>query len=109
MLIQGRQWTFGESNNNQILQTINLLYVGWRIGQMGGIAIRDAITGSAENSGRLAQNWPRKTGQIGSGSNPWLSEIRGKWVSNSVGIPDLDGRIYDSYVSNSNEKQNELR
>ena len=66
-----------------------------------GPALRDVIMGDAENSGRLAQNWPKIVGDVNSGSSPWLQEVRGKWVANSRGKPDPDGRIYDSY---QNEK-----
>ena len=57
--------------------------------------------GTIENTGRLPQAWVKATGDINSGAQPFLQEIRGKWKSNSRSSPDPDGRYYDTY-------QNEL-
>ena len=97
VLIHGRTVTFGADEGNAVLEEVDLLYSAWRCGEMGGLALRDVIMGDAENSGRLAQNWPRAVGHVNSGSSPWLQAIRGKWVSNSRSAADPDGRIYDSY------------
>ena len=97
VLIHGRTYTFGAYNNNAVLKDISLLFSAWRPGEKGGEAIRDVVMGDVQNSGRLAQNWPRSVGDINSGSSPWLQEIRGKWIANKKSTPDLDGRIYDTY------------
>eukprot|EP01084_Bolivina_argentea_P063282 115594_1 len=103
VLINGRQFTFaGGDPSNPVLKGVDLLMTAFRPGQMGGVALRDVIMGDAENSGRLAQNWPKITGDVNSGSSPWLQEIRGKWVANSRSSPDLDGRVYDSYQNEKN-------
>ena len=97
VLIHGRPYTFGGNEGNIILNDIDLFYSAWRPGQYGSIGIRDVIMGIKENSGRLGQSWPRNTGDILSGSSPFLQEIRGKWVANHQGPQDLDGRRYDTY------------
>eukprot|EP01084_Bolivina_argentea_P287837 493947_1 len=97
VLIHGRPYTFGANDGNVVLKDIDLFYSAWRPGQKGGDAIRDSIMGVAENSGRLSQSWPRSVGDVMSGAAPFLQEIRGKWVSNNKGPPDLDGRRYDTY------------
>eukprot|EP01084_Bolivina_argentea_P287836 493945_1 len=102
VLIHGRPFTFGANDGNAVLNDIDLFYSAWRPGQMGAEAIRDSIMGVSENSGRLAQSWPRSVGDIMSGAAPFLQEIRGKWVSNNRSPPDLDGRRYDTYQNEQN-------
>lgn len=97
VLIHARTYTFGASDNNAILEHIDLLFSAWRPGEKGGEALRDVIMGDVENSGRLAQHWPRSVGDVNSGSSPFLQEVRAKWVANERSTPDLDGRVYDSY------------
>ena len=107
VLINGRPYTFNTDEdyagkNSYILDNVDLLINSYRPGQMGGPAIRDVIMGDIENSGRLGQSWPKSVGDISSGSQPFLQTVRGKWVSNSRGTPDYDGRIYDSYQNEDN-------
>ena len=102
VLISGRPYTFNTDEdylgkNSFVLNNVDLLINSFRPGQMGGPAIRDVIMGDIENTGRLGQSWPKSVGDIGSGSQPFLQSIRGKWVSNNRGNADYDGRIYDSY------------
>eukprot|EP00117_Sycon_ciliatum_P020620 scpid42201/ scgid5928/ Periplasmic beta-glucosidase; Beta-D-glucoside glucohydrolase; Cellobiase; Gentiobiase; T-cell inhibitor len=96
VLTNGRPTTFGK--DNELLDMMDYVLVAWRSGQMGAVAIGDVLLGDAEPTGRLAQSWPRNVGQVNSGSNPWLQQIRGKWLANARGDPDPDGRRYDSYV-----------
>eukprot|EP01084_Bolivina_argentea_P020359 37854_1 len=100
VLINGRPYTFtdGYDPSNTILNNIDLLINAYRPGQMGGIALRDILMGDVENSGRLAQNWPKIVGDVRSGSSPWLQEIRGEWAINyGKTYHDMDGRAYLTY------------
>ncbi|XP_062516640.1 beta-xylosidase-like isoform X2 [Corticium candelabrum] len=96
-LVNGRPATFGP--NNALLDSIDVLLVGFRPGQMGAQAIIDVLMRGVEPRGRLAQSWPRSVGQVHGAASPWLQEIRGKWIANSRSKPDPDGRIYDPYVN----------
>lgn len=57
----------------------------WRPGEEGGVAIVNAlrgtmVTGAGGPSGRLAQAWPRTSGQIGGPASPWFQQRNGKWI-----------------------------
>jgi len=96
VLIHGRPATFGPGNG--LLGGAAALVSSFRPGQMGAEGIVDILTGAANPSGRLAQNWPRSVGDVHSGASPWLQERVGKWVANSRGtVVDPDGRRYDPY------------
>jgi hypothetical protein len=97
VLVTGRTATFGE--NNAVLANVTAIFSAFRPGQMGGVAISNLITGVATPSGKLAQNWVRDVGMTGSGASPWLQWRVGKWAANTRGVPDPDGRYYDSYNS----------
>jgi hypothetical protein len=55
------------------------------------------LTGASAPSGKLSQSWPQTVGQVGGGSVPWLQRTRGKWVANSRGCVESEGRCYDAY------------
>ena len=97
ILIHGRPQTFGKKN--EVLNHVDAMFAAWRPGEEFGNAIVRLISGEVNPSAKLSHSWPRNVGHVGSGSVPWLQEIRGKWVSNSKGAVDEDGRRYDTYVS----------
>lgn len=95
VLVTGRTATFGP--DNRVLSNVSAILSAFRPGEMGGVAISNLLTGRATPSGKLAQNWVRSAGHAGSGSSPWLQWRVGKWVANSRGQIDPDGRRYDNY------------
>lgn len=97
VLVHGRPATFGPAN--ELLDGVDALFAAWRPGEEAGTAIINLLTGKANPSAKLAQSWPRTVGHVLSGSSPWLQAVRGKWIANSRGAQDSDGRRYDNYVS----------
>ena len=91
VLVTGRTASFGE--NNSVLSKTSAILSTFRPGQMGGNAIANILTGRANPSGKLAQNWLRNSGQSMSGASPWLQWRVGKWVANARSPPDPDGVI----------------
>ena len=92
-----------------MLQEVDALFAAWRPGEEFGNAIVRLISGEVVPSAKLSLSWPRNVGQVGSGSIPWLQEVRGKWIANSKGnSPDHDGRRYDNYVSSASDSATPL-
>lgn len=50
--------------SNALLDSVDVLLVGFRPGQMGAQAIIDVLMRGVEPRGRLAQSWPRNVGQV---------------------------------------------
>eukprot|EP01060_Flectonema_neradi_P009734 TRINITY_DN1693_c0_g1_i8.p1 TRINITY_DN1693_c0_g1~~TRINITY_DN1693_c0_g1_i8.p1 ORF type:complete len:751 (+),score=187.02 TRINITY_DN1693_c0_g1_i8:54-2306(+) len=95
VVISGRPATFGMEN--AVLSNVSsLLWIG-RPGE-GGNALKEILLG-AEPSGRLQASWPKYVGHVHSGAQPFQQPLVGKWVSNQRSKPELDGRVYDNYVS----------
>jgi beta-glucosidase-like glycosyl hydrolase len=102
ILVHGRPATFngaGGVGDNAALDGVDALLAAWRPGQEAGAALVALLQGDETPSGKLAQSWPRTVGHVGSGAAPWLQRRVGKWISNSRGEADADGRRYDNYVS----------
>ena len=107
ILVHGRPITFGESN--KALKGVDAMFAAWRPGEEFGNAIVRLISGEVVPSAKLSQSWPQNVGQVGSGSVPWLQEVRGKWVANSKGsVVDPDGRRYDDYASSASSDSSPL-
>ncbi len=98
ILVNARAATFGP--NNTLLNGISALLEAWRPGQMGAQAVVNIIMGRVNPSGKLQSQWAQNVGQMGSGAQPWLQPIRGKWIANHRTPPDGDpsARVYDAYV-----------
>ena len=62
VLVTGRTATFGQ--NNMVLANVSGILSTFRPGQMGGVAVANLLTGKANPSGKLAQNWVRSVGQV---------------------------------------------
>lgn len=99
ILVHGRPQTFGD--NNKGLLGVDAMFAAWRPGEEFGNAMLRLLTGEISPSAKLSVSWPRTVGHVGSGSVPWLQEVKGKWVYNERGHVDPDGRRYDNYVSTS--------
>lgn len=99
ILVHGRPQTFGE--NNKVLSQIDAMFAAWRPGEEFGTAMVQLLSGRVNPSAKLSQSWPRAVGHVGSGSVPWLQEVKGKWIANKRGSMDEDGRRYNNYVSSS--------
>ena len=98
VVLSGRPTTFGM--DNKVLSKVSaLLWIG-RPGEEGGNALKEILEGS-EPGGRLQSAWPKYVGHVHSGAQPFQQPVVGKWVSNHRSKPDLDGRMYDSYVFDS--------
>merc|ERR1712176_348446 len=85
LLIHGRQMTFGRGNT--VLNGIAALMVGWRPGEEGGPAFWNLLTGVANPSGRLAQNWPRSVGGI-LGPSQYLYPFQGNHMGEAYSAGD---------------------
>jgi hypothetical protein len=90
VLVSGRTATFG-GPDNLVLANVSAIFAAFRPGQMGGVGISNLITGKANPSGKLGQNWVKSAGQARSGASPWLQWRVGKWVANKRGCTDSDG------------------
>ena len=66
-----------------------------------GRAIVDVLFGKQEASGRLAQNWLRSVGQVGSGASPWMQERRSNCQATG-GTDGAEGRHYAEYLDSAN-------
>ena len=74
VLIHGRPVTFVKWN---LLPRLGAVLAAWRPGCEGGSAIWDLLTGAVAPSGRLAQSWVRRVGQVKSQASPWYSALQG--------------------------------
>lgn len=99
VLVHGRPQTFG--TGNRVLSEVDALFAAWRPGEEFGTAMIRLLGGEVNPSAKLSTSWPRSVGHVGSGSVPWLQEIKGKWVANKRGSADPDGRRYNNYASSS--------
>jgi len=100
VLINGRAVSFGPSN--ALLPRLAAVIEAWRPGEAGAQAIIDIITGRQNPTGKLTNQWAQHVGQLGSGSQPWLQRVVGKWLANGRSTPDpTDGRMYDNYISSA--------
>jgi beta-glucosidase len=63
LLLNGRPTTFGKGN--AALDGVAALMVGWALGEEGGTAFVNVLSGAVSPSGRLTQNWPRSVGGVG--------------------------------------------
>ena len=77
VLIHGRPVTFVKHN---LLSRLSAVLATWRPGCEGGNAIWDMLSGRVSPSGRLAQSWVRRVGQVKSQASPWFSAIQGDFV-----------------------------
>ena len=96
VLIHGRPMTFVKHN---LLSRLGAVVAAWRPGCEGGNAIWDMLSGRVSPSGRLAQSWVRRVGQVKSQASPWYSAIQGDFDQ-----VDYNGDVMatnDSSVSNS--------
>lgn len=96
VLLHGRPFTFGVGN--AALDSVSALLSAGRPGESGGEGIVDILTGAVSPSGKLVSSWPRSIGQVGSGGSQFMQHVTGKWIANSRGDTDPDGRRYDNYV-----------
>ncbi len=74
ILIHGRPVTFVKHN---LLARLGAVVAAWRPGCEGGNAIWDMLSGRVSPSGRLAQSWVRRVGQVKSQASPWYSAVQG--------------------------------
>ena len=103
VLLTGRPATFGAVDGNAVLDQVDAIMWAGRPGEEGAGAIVDLVLGVTNPSGRLTANWPRSVGHVHSGSTPFLQPRNGKWLQNTRGVLDVDGRRYDNYVGDVNE------
>lgn len=103
VLLTGRPQTFGAADGNAVLDDVGAVLWAGRPGEEGARAIVDVILGKINPSGKTQASWPRSVGHVGSGSSPWRAPIVGKWVANSRGSKDADGRRYDNYEQDVND------
>ena len=71
VLIHGRPVTFAARG------WPDTVLAAWRPGSEGGRGIWDLLSGRQSPSGRLAQAWVQRVGQVHSEASPWFSTIRG--------------------------------
>ena len=74
VLIHGRPVTFLTHN---LLARVDAVVAAWRPGCEGGPALWDVLSGRTSPSGRLAQAWVRRVGQVKSQASPWFAPIQG--------------------------------
>ncbi len=80
VLIHGRPVTFNRFN---LLPRLHAILATFRPGCEGGNAIWDLLTGRVNPSGRLAQSWVRRVGQVRSQVNPWYNALQGDFDHSS--------------------------
>ena len=71
VVIHGRPFTFAARG------WPDTVLAAWRPGSEGGRGIWDLLSGRVSPSGRLAQSWVQRVGQVKSEASPWFSTIRG--------------------------------
>ena len=74
VLVHGRPVTFVRHG---LLARRGAVLATWRPGCEGGSALWDVLTGRVPPSGRLAQSWVRRVGQVRSQASPWYSALQG--------------------------------
>jgi beta-glucosidase len=74
VLIHGRPVTL---ERFALLPRLSAVLAAWRPGCEGGGALWDLLTGRESPSGRLAQSWVRRVGQVKSQASPWFSALQG--------------------------------
>ena len=74
VLVHGRPVTFTRLG---LLPRLGAVLAMWRPGAEGGSALWDMLGGRVPPSGRLAQSWVRRVGQVRSQASPWFSALQG--------------------------------
>lgn len=77
VLLHARPVTFGGARGDALLSGVGALLAGFRLGEEGGSAVYDVVTGAANPSGKLPQAWPRSVGQVFGPASPYLYPFQG--------------------------------
>lgn len=77
MLLNARPVTFGGALGTDLLDGVGALLAGFRLGEEGGTAVFDILSGAANPSGKLPMSWPRSVGQIFGPASPYLYPFQG--------------------------------